>query len=141
MTHCPNCGKEIRPGDSLCPNCGADIAGVWPPPPGGARPPTPAPPSAYEIRRQVNNGTALGCLSGFLLWLGALFVVGSVPLLNRLIGQNGRLPTVTHGLALVALGFVYLYLRAGSPWFARGWGYSVVLVAALSLGMALACGA
>lgn len=101
----------------------------------------PGPPPAYEIRRQVKNGTALGCLSGFGLWLGALFIPVSFSIapLSRLLGQGMLWSAFTHGLAIMALSLVYLYLRAGSPWFARGWGYSIVLVAALSLGMALVC--
>lgn len=104
----------------------------------------PAPPVLIlpgEVRRQVNNGMAAGCSSGCLLWIGTLLLIGSVPLLNVLMVKGGDAlgPVVSHGPSILLLGLVYFQTRTWSPWFARGWGYGIVLTIALSLGAAVIC--
>ncbi len=104
----------------------------------------PAPPPLTlpgEVRRQINNGMAAGCSSGCLLWLGTLLLISSVPFLNVLMVKGGAVlgPVVSHGPPILLLGLVYFQTRTRSPWFARGWGYGIVLTIVLSLGAVVIC--
>ena len=146
MKTCPNCRHPVPEDKRLCPNCGADVPAVWPPPPAG-RPPGPTM-AAARIRQEANSGVSMGCLGEFTLLFIAvvLFLVGGRYHAFQLFSglPNGvqlfLAQAFLFGLPIAGAAVAYVQNRAARPYFARGLGYSIIIGAALSLGLVAMCG-
>ena len=105
---CPNCSHPVGTGVSVCPNCGA----LMPlPPMAGAGLPAgiPAPPAPRLL-----TGNAIADFS-----LGVLVTILSIAIA---------------GLGILVMPVLYFVLRPTRPVFARGIGYTMLLVGVLLLG-------
>ncbi|MDQ2686817.1 MAG: zinc ribbon domain-containing protein [Armatimonadota bacterium] len=105
---CPNCRKPVGAGVTVCPNCGASMP--LPPMAGTALPTSvPAPPAPRLL-----TGNAVG---DFILGMLASILAVAVA-----------------GLGILVMPILYFVLRPTLPVFARGIGYTMLLVGVLLLG-------
>lgn len=112
---CPNCRKPVGAGVGVCPNCGASMplppmAGqtAWPPAAVGG-PGIPAPPAPRLL-----TGNAVGDFSlGVLLTILSIFIAG---------------------LGILVMPVLYFVFRPTLPVFARGIGYTMIVVGVILLG-------
>lgn len=125
-SHCPNCGTAWPPEAPVCPHCGwvrpaPDPNAVWPPPVAGYSPLAP-PVEPKPVTGKVWGDVTLGF--GLCLLTYALFLVGA---------------GFGLGLGFFGMPVAYFLLRRRYPPLMRGFGYGLLLGAALLLGAIVYC--
>lgn len=116
---CPNCRNRVEPGVSVCPNCGASMP--LPPTPGqSAWPPAAVGPGnpASPTPRLLTGNAAFDFVLGVLATLLSFFIAG---------------------LGILVMPVLYFVLRPSAPVFARGIGYTLLLLGILLLGAFAFC--
>lgn len=142
MNVCPNCGQPVENGKELCPNCGASVSSIWPPPPVGLGKAT-----GKKHARQfwgADIGVVLGCGLSLVLYyfLGVIAFVAHNEISARMIARPWyfRYGTWTINLVpLLLIGGLFLFLRPAYPGWSRGFGYVLLVIAALLLYGLVAC--
>jgi hypothetical protein len=97
-----------------------------------------SPPSAAKPPRDfLSDGCFLGgCLSP-VLWLLVVLTAYGMHVAGK---YNNLVWTAAYGILIALLGLIYVRVRRRRPQFARGLGYSVLVLLALWLGALVVCG-
>ena len=133
---CPHCGEAVKDAQSVCPSCGTPLGGVWPPPPEGQQ--------NTPFVRLPEGANAV--FSGFLLGLtisSGWWVYGAQIVYAQSYSHPVRplllVDFLLFGLPGLGLGTAAFLRRPKRPLFARGLGYSALLMLAAMLGAFAVC--